>query len=99
MITMFSSEVNPLPLLETKQLAQNGATYYVKSNITRDLISFSSPRIGILEQSDRDAWSAPARSSAQHTPAIPYRKDNLSTSNLLFCLVQYNIIVLIPFYQ
>ena len=98
MITMFSSEVNPLPLLETKQLAQNGATY-VKSNITRDLISFSSPRIGSLEQSDRDAWSAPAKSSAQHTPAIPYRKDNLSTSNLLFSPVQCNIIVLIPFYQ
>ena len=43
MITMFSSEVNPLPLIETKQLAQNGAAY-VKSNTTRDLISFSSPR-------------------------------------------------------
>lgn len=54
MITTFNSEVNPLPLLETKQLAQNGATY-VKPNITRDLISLSSPRIGLLRQSVRVA--------------------------------------------
>lgn len=54
MITMFSSEVNTLPLIETKQLAQNGATY-VKSNTIRDLISFSSPRIGLLQQPVRVA--------------------------------------------